>query len=66
MNRRTLLQSIIGAAVAPEIPAIKNPVSLIDEVQMVKIPFNPPEYKGDFVWINIGGSKRKIEVVTYS
>ena len=49
MNRRTLLQSIIGAAIAPEIPMAEiKPLRIIG----TGTPFDPLKYQGEFTWIN--------------
>jgi len=62
MNRRTLLQSIIGAAIAPEIPIAKTqeirglgyriyPNVAVKE-HLIQTPYDPAKYHGSVTWIN--------------
>ena len=62
MNRRTLLQSIIGAAVAPEIPVSKAEEihglgyriypNVVVKEHLIQTPYNPSNYQGNVTWIN--------------
>jgi hypothetical protein len=55
MNRRTLLQSIIGAAIAPEIPMAEiKPLRIIG----TGTPYDPAKYHGEFKWVNMVDSPR--------
>jgi len=62
MNRRALLQSIIGAAIAPEIPIAKTqeirglgyriyPNIAVKE-RLIQAPYDPAKYHGSVTWIN--------------
>jgi hypothetical protein len=49
VNRRTILQSIIGAAIAPDIPVAKiKPLGIIGTGTL----YDPLMYRGSVTWIN--------------